>query len=356
MALDHTRDFFSADAMRFQPEDLARTTAALFFTRWITHFCAPVFMFTAGTGAYLWWRHGRTLKQLSVFLWKRGLWLVLLELIVLRYAEFFSLTRGMVILSVLWALGWSMVALGFLAHLPIRILAVVSIAVIILHNLADPIRSAAPLWSILHQPGVFFLGSVPILAAYPLVPWFAVMSAGFCFGPILTLPPSERRRWVLRIGLALTAAFLIIRGMNHYGDPAPWTGSVLSFLKCNKYPPSLDFLLMTLGPALLLLPFLDRFHPLIVFGRVPLFYFLVHFYVIHLLAFPLALIRYGQVGFLLNPYPTLGGDAKSYPPGYGYSLPVVYLIWIAIVLLLYPLCRWFGGLKQRRRDWWLGYL
>ena len=260
MALDHTREYFHSGAFSFEPDDLTRTTAALFFTRWITHICAPVFMFTAGLGAFFWLRGGRTVSQLSQFLWKRGLWLVVLELTVLRFAMTFSLTQGVVLLTILWALGWSMVALGFLVRLPIRILAVLSIAVIALHNLADPVRAsqfgAAWIWNILHQPGVFRVGSVPVLAAYPLVPWIAVMALGFCFGPAVTLDPSERRRWMVRIGLGMTFAFLVIRGINIYGDPNRWSAqipgmTVLSFLKCTKYPPSLDFLLMTLGPALL---------------------------------------------------------------------------------------------------------
>ncbi len=361
MALDHVRDFFSADALHFQPDDLARTTTALFFTRWVTHICAPVFMFAAGIAAFLWWQHGKTLHQLSVFLWKRGLWLVFLELTALRFAEFFSLTQGPVVLTVLWALGWSMVALGFLVHLPVRVLAVLSVLVISMHNLADPLTFSSPLWNILHQPGFFVLHGIPVVVGYPLIPWFAVMSAGFCFGRVVQLAPRERQRWMIRVGLVTTLAFLVIRGINGYGDPVRWSGTLLSFLRCTKYPPSLDFLTMTLGPALLLLAWFDTLNfgarnPLIVFGRVPLFYFIVHFFVAHLLAFPLALLRYGRVGFLLNPYPTLGGSPKLYPADYGYSLWAVYLIWISVVLVLYPLCVWYGRLKERRRDWWLSYL
>lgn len=369
MALDHTREFFHAGAMTFQPDDLTRTTAVLFFTRWITHICAPVFMFTAGLGAFLWMRRGRTASQLSYFLWKRGLWLVILELTMLRLALDFSYGTGFVLLTILWALGWSMVALGFLVRLPLRALAVLSIAVIALHNLADPVSArqfggAAWAWNILHQPGLFSVAGVPVHVAYPLVPWIAVMSAGFCFGPIVELDPPKRRWWIARIGLGLTLAFLVIRGINIYGDPVPWSAqipgmTVLSFLKCTKYPPSLDFLLMTLGPALLLMAWLDRIplpntNPLIVFGRVPLFYFLVHMFVIHGLTIPFALLRYGHAGFLMNPF--LGGPANLLPSGYGYPLWVVYAVWLTVVALLYPLCLWFSRLKARRRDWWLSYL
>jgi uncharacterized membrane protein len=371
MALDHTREFFHSGAMSFQPEDLTRTTVALFFTRWITHICAPVFMFTAGLSAFLWWRRGHATSELSMFLWTRGLWLVVLEFTALRFAMYFSLRSGIVLLSILWALGWSMVALGFLARLPVRVLAVFSVGVIVLHNLADPVMAsqfgaAAWVWNVLHQPGVFLVAGIPVLAAYPLVPWIAVMAAGFCFGQIAALDTLRRRQWMTRIGLGLTIAFFVIRGLNIYGDPVPWSSQVpgmtaLSFLKCAKYPPSLDFLLMTLGPAILLLAWLDRVrlapsNPLIVFGRVPLFYFLVHLYAIHLLAILLAFLRYGHMAFMLNPLPSMGGEAELYPPHFGYELWAVYAIWAGIVTLLYPLCLWFARLKQRRRDWWLSYL
>lgn len=372
MALDHVREFFHLGAMSFQPEDLTRTTVLLFFTRWVTHICAPAFMFTAGIAAFFWLSRGHTRSELSRFLWKRGLWLVVLELTVLRFAMYFSLTEGIVLLSVLWALGWSMVALGFLVHLPFRALAVVSVMVIALHNLMDPVAAArfggaAWLWNILHQPGVFSAGGATVLSAYPLVPWFAVMSAGFCFGHVLMLDPARRQQWLIRIGLGLTLAFLILRGINVYGDPQPWSGqpsavmTLLSFLRCAKYPPSLDFLLMTLGPAILLLAWFDRLrftrtNPIIVFGRVPLFYFIVHFFAAHLLTIPFALLRYGDASFLANPLPSMGGSPKLYPPDFGYGLGVVYAVWVSVVVTMYPACLWFARVKERRRDWWLSYL
>lgn len=347
MALDHTRDFFHAAALAFQPDDLTRTTTILFFTRWITHFCAPVFMFTAGLGAFLWYNRGRTKAQLSRFLWTRGLWLVVLELTALRLAMSFDFS-GPVLLTILWALGWSMVALGFLIYLPLRVLACLSVAVIALHNLADAVSAsqfggAAWIWNILHQQGIFHAGTTVVLVAYPLVPWIFVMAAGFCFGPVIALPALQRRRWMARIGLALTAAFLLIRALNIYGDPVRWSTqfpgmTVLSFLRVTKYPPSLDFLLMTLGPALLLLAWFDRVswsatNPLIVFGRVPLFYFLVHFYLIHALAVMLQVVPHG-----------------------GYALWVVYVVWLAVVAMMYPVSLWYSRLKQRKHSWWLSYL
>ena len=364
MALDHTRDFFNASAMLFSPEDLARTTVALFLTRWVTHICAPVFMFTAGIGAFLWLNHaGRTRARLSHFLWTRGLWLALLDLTIIRFAMTFG--SGLVLLTPLWGLGCAMLALAVLIYLPINLLAVFSIAVIALHNLLDPITAAqfsraAFLWNWLHQLGVFNVFGVPVLISYPLIPWFAVMSAGFCFGQIILFEPDRRRRWMFCLGLFLTVAFLVVRGINLYGDPVPWT-TPLSFLRCNKYPPSLDFLLMTVGPAILLLSWLDRLtfpaaHPLIVFGRVPLFYFVLHLYVLHLLAFPLAWLRFGHVKFLLRALPSLGGSTADYPPHYGYPLWFVYALWAAVVSAIYPICFWYARWKQGRRDSWIGYI
>ena len=369
MALDHTRDFLHAGASYFQPDDLTRTTAVLFFTRWITHFCAPVFMFTAGVGSFLWLQRGRRTKsELSKFLWTRGIWLIFLELTVIRFA--FSFGSGPFLLLVFWALGCSMIVLGFLIWLPLRLLAVLSILVIALHNLADRVAASSFgsfswMWNLLHQPGAFPVAEKLVIVGYPLIPWFAVMAAGFCFGPILGLDPLQRRKWMLRIGLVCTLAFLLIRGLNVYGDPVAWSAHapsvLLSFLKCTKYPPSLAYLLMTIGPALLVMAWFEKLrfgpsNPLIIFGRVPLFYFIVHLYAIHLVAVLLAWLRYGHAEFMLYPVPSMGGPRPLYPADYGYPLAVVYLLWVAIVAALYPLCLWFARLKNRRRDWWLTYL
>lgn len=376
MALDHTRDFFHAEAMLFSPEDLTRTTPILFLTRWITHVCAPAFLFTAGLGAFLRLQRPLSTKaQLSRFLWTRGLWLVLVELTVMRVAMNFSLdARYPVLLLVLWALGVSMIALAALVHLPPRVLAVLSVAVIIVHNGLDGVQPSqfgalAGLWNVLHQPGVFFLAGVPVVAGYPLVPWIAVMAAGFCAGPVFLRAPQERRQFLLRWGTVLVVGFVLLRALNIYGDPQPWSAqpsavfTVISFLRTTKYPPSLFFLLMTLGPALLALAYFDRrglggSHPLVVLGRVPLFYYVLHFFALHLLASTLAWLRYGSASFafFFNPLPSMGGPAPLFPEGFGYPLWITYVVWIAIVVLLYPLCRWFAGLKARRRDWWLSYV
>lgn len=344
MALDHVRDFFHSAAILFQPDDLARTTTAIFFTRWITHFCAPVFMFTAGMGAYFFLQRGRTKAQLSRFLATRGLWLTILDLTAVRFAM--TLGKGLFLINVLWGLGWAMVVLALLIHLPVRALAALSIAVIALHNLADSINLPG-----IHQLGVFQIAGTTVVISYTLIPWFAVMSAGYCFGGIFT----HRKRWIAPIGLSMTLCFLLLRAINIYGDPSPWTHGLLSFLRVNKYPPSLDFLLMTMGPALLLLAWFNRMqfkprNPLLVFGRVPLFYFLAHLYLAHVLVMLLAMARYGISAWNVNPI------LREVPAGYGYSLGTVYVIWIAVVAMLYPACVWFAGVKQRRQDWWLSYL
>lgn len=216
------------------------------------------------------------------------------------------------------------------------------------------------------KPGAIVAGKTVLFVAYPLVPWVALMSAGYCAGHLFRQDPMVRQRWLVRLGLSLTVAFLLLRALNGYGDPRPWSDAIagtaaLSFLGTLKYPPSLLFLLMTLGPALLLLGWFDRrnwspSNPLLIIGRVPLFFFLAHFWIAHLLAFPFAWARYGEVGFLLGPMPSMGGAADSYPPGFGYSLPAVYAVWLLVLALVYPLCRWFAGVKARRSDWWLGYL
>ena len=345
MALDHVRELFHTGAMSFQPDDLTRTTTMLFLTRWITHICAPVFAFTAGLSAYL--RQGG-----SRYLVPRGLWLIALDLVVLRLAMFFSLTSGPVILNVLWMLGWSMVLLAALIRLPIRVIAALSIAIIVLHNLADGVRGGGWLWNVLHQPGVVVLKGVVVLVAYPLIPWIAVMALGYCFGPLMRMDGAERSRILFGLGTVLTLAFIVVRWVNVYGDPQPWTGSALSFLRTTKYPPSLQFLLMTLGPAMLIWSWFEgmtfsRRNPLIVLGRVPLFYFIGHFFVAHALAFPFVLARYGTARFLWQPMPSMGGPADSYPPNFGYSLPVVYVVWVLVVALMYPLCVITGRVKSR---------
>jgi uncharacterized membrane protein len=303
------------------------------------------------------------------------LWLIVLEVTVMRLAYNFDLSqRYPILLLVLWALGACMVGLAILVWLPIQVLAVLSLAAIALHNSLDNVSaaqfgSAAGLWNLLHQPGAFSLAGATIIVAYPLVPWIAVMALGFCTGPVFLMDQAVRRRRLAMVGAAATLGFVVIRALNGYGDPVPWATqhspgyTALSFLNTTKYPPSLDFLLMTLGPALLALAWFDRPgvkppNALVVFGRVPLFYFVLHFYAAHAAAVLLALLKYGRgaLAFAFHPVPSMGGPRELFPPQFGYDLWVAYLVWGLIVLALYPACRWFAEIKAKRRDWWLSYL
>ena len=332
MAIDHIRDFVARSAMQFSPTDLSRTTAAIFFTRWITHFCAPVFFLTAGIGAFLWMQPGRHSKpELSRFLITRGLWLILLEVTVLRVVLLSQVTYhgSVVILFILWAIGMSMIALAGLIYLPLRALTAVSIAIVTLHNLLDGVPAerfgkAAWVWEVLHQQGAFSFGGLTFAIAYPVLPWIGVMAAGYCLGTVFTWDAARRQRFLLRLGTAMTVGFVVIRSINIYGDPNPWQHqashlfTLLSFLRTTKYPPSLDFLLMTLGPALIALALLERTrfsadNPLIVFGRVPFFYYGLHLAVAHLIVIGMNFVRYGSAPFLLDGCAIDGRRRKAFP-------------------------------------------
>jgi uncharacterized membrane protein len=365
MALDHTRDFFGVPGQR--PTDLTTASAALFLTRWITYFCAPVFFLLTGTGACLSLAR-RSRGSLSLFLLTRGLWLIVLEVVVARCLAYqFNVDFRVTLLLVLWALGWAMIVLAGLVRLPVAVCTALGIAMIAGHNLLDGFRSTSPLWSILHAPGfVLHTPEHTVFVAYPLVPWIGVTAVGYGLGQIYGWDGDRRRAFLLRVGLALILAFAAIRGVNAYGDPTPWTAmptpllTALSFLNVTKYPPSLLFLLMTLGPALVLLWAVDRgtprlLRPALVIGKVPLLYYLVHFFLIHLLAVVVCAARYGSAHWMFAS-PDLGNYPFTPPPGWGYPLPVVYALWACVVLALYPLCRWFAALKQRRADPWLSYL
>ena len=364
MALDHVRDFFNNSGLN--PTDPATTTIPLFFTRWITHFCAPVFFLLTGTGAYLSLRR-KSKPELSWFLFTRGLWLIFLELTVTRCLGWqFNFDYQVTMLIVLWALGWAMIVLSALVYLPASIVTTFGVVMIASHNLLDSVQSSNPLWTILHSPNVILNhpGHV-VFVGYPLIPWVGVTAAGYGLGQIYSWPSARRKVFLLRLGIALTAAFLVLRAINFYGDPLPWTTqkspafTVLSFLNTTKYPPSLLYLLMTLGPALLFLWAVDSgtprwLRPALVIGKVPMFYYLLHLPLMHLIAVAMCYARYGQVHWMFES-PDLGQFPITPPPGWGYSLPIVYLVWACVVLALYPLCVWFAGLKQRRADAWLSY-
>ena len=385
MALDHTRDYFTH--LRIPPEVLSATYGSLFFTRWITHLCAPAFFFLAGAGAYLMATRGKSPAEVSRFLWTRGLWLIFLELTIIFWGWTFMFPLPGMAQLVIYTLGVSMVVLAALSRLPLQWLALLSVAVIAGHNLLDGVR-AAPLgrwqlpWMMLHEPGVFPIIPEPpiaIFVIYPLVPWFAVMSLGYVFGSLLTRPAEERRRWLWMLGIGMTLAFVALRATNFYGNTPPgfgfgfssgpfaiqetWTKTVIAFFNVEKYPPSLQFLLMTLGPNLLLLAAFDRWQmrgalgvlaqKITVFGRVPLFFYVLHIYLIHLMAVAVAFLFGQPAGWLLR-----GGFMTSpAPEGYGHGLPFIYAMWLLAVVLLYPPCRWFAGYKRRHPEKkWLTYL
>jgi uncharacterized membrane protein len=364
MALDHVRDFFGNSGLN--PTDPATTTVPLFFTRWITHFCAPVFFLLTGTGAYLSLRK-QTKPELSRFLFTRGLWLIFLELTVTRCLGWqFNFDYHVTMLIVLWALGWAMIVLSILVYLPASVVTAFGVVMIATHNLLDSVDSSNPFWSILHSPNVIVnLPGRVVRVIYVLIPWIGVTAAGYGLGQIYSRPSTRRKAFLLPLGIGLTAAFLVLRGVDVYGDPLPWSTqksavfTALSFLNTTKYPPSLLYLLMTLGPALLFLWAVDAgtprwLRPALIVGKVPMFYYLLHIPLIHLLAVAVCYARYGQVHWMFES-PTLRQFPITLPPGWGYSLPIVYLVWAVVVLTLYPLCRWFADLKRRRSDAWLSY-
>jgi uncharacterized membrane protein len=373
MALDHVRDFFHAGAQHFDPTDLSQTTPILFLTRWVTHFCAPTFVFLAGTGAYLQTRRGKSKGDVAQFLVTRGVWLVVLELTVIRWVGWrMNFGNDQIFLWVFWVLGVSMIVLAGLIYVPWKALLAASVGVILLHNTLDrftPDQFGAFgwLWKVLHAPSrIDAAADVAVFTNYTLVPWIFVMAAGYVFGRLLERDSAARAQFLVRLGGAMIAAFVILRWTNLYGDPSPWSVqsspllTLASFLNCTKYPPSLLYLLMTLGPGIVVLGLIDRVrladaNPLIVFGRVPLFYYLLHLPLIHGLAIAAGEIRYGRMDFLFRNPPALLGSSEGFPPDYGYNLAVVYLVWIAVVVTLYPACRWFAALKQRNRSAVLSY-
>jgi uncharacterized membrane protein len=365
MALDHVRDFFGPPGI--SPTNLAQTTVPLFLTRWITHLCAPTFFLLTGTGAFLALR-SKSVAGLSRFLLTRGIWLILLELTVIRCLGYqFNVDYQVTLLVVIWALGWAMVALAALVWLPVPAVLAVGVAMIAGHNLLDGVRSANPLWVILHAQGfVLNRPGFVVFVAYPLIPWVGVTAVGYALGQVYRWEAERRRRVLLKCGFALTGAFAVLRFINQYGDPVPWASqrsdalTLLSFLNLTKYPPSLLFLLMTLGPALLILRALDGgtpslLRPALVFGRVPLFYFVLHLTLIHLLAVVLCYAQNGAVHWMFES-PNLGAYPFTPPPGWGVSLPVTYLLWVLVVVMLYPVCAWFAQARQRSTAWWLSYL
>ena len=373
MALDHVRDYFHADNFLYDATDMSQTNPAVFFTRWITHFSAPVFMFLAGTSAFL-VGEKKTKKQLSIFLLTRGLWLILLEFVVINFAWSFNPEYPMLRLQVIWALGVCMIILSALIHLHVKIILITGLLILLLHNTLDNIHATGNtlkdfLWAEFHERRRFVFGGRTIPTGYSILAWIGIMSLGYCFGQLYKkgMDAAVRKKYLVAIGGSAIVIFILLRAINMYGDKEPWAVqssfamTVCSFLNTTKYPPSLLYALMTLGPALIFLAFAEK--PLgwlgkriIHIGRVPLFFYILHLYLIHLLAV-IAVVLSGRpwtdMVLPLNP------NAKDAPwlAGYGFSLAATYLWWIGIVLLLYPLCRWYDNYKTNHKEkWWLSYL
>lgn len=401
MLLDHTRDFVHHDAFLSDPTDMSSTTVPLFFTRWITHYCAPTFVFLSGVSIYLQKMYGKSNSELARFLFTRGLWLVVLEFTVIRTLVGFNLDYTSVFgfAQVIWVIGVSMMVMAALIYLPLWAVGTIGVGMIVLHNLLDvyslPPRVAfnggwefgKAIWLVLHQQGVIplFGGSVVIIL-YPLIPWVGVMAAGYALGAIYQWDSERRRKFLLTIGIAATVLFIAVRFTNFYGDPSPWVTKsefvsarndasapppgdqpaeppaanlsdaefgILSFLNTSKYPPSLLFLLMTLGPALIVLAFTDRVsgRPLwqwipIVFGRVPLFFYILQWLSAHFFGIGLTLIAGKDASYFSQP----PGPNMQIPPDNGFSLPVVYAAWIGGLIILFPLCYWYGEYKRRNKQ------
>jgi uncharacterized membrane protein len=374
MAIDHARDFFMS-AGELEPAANPDIGAALFVTRWITHVCAPTFVFLAGTSAGL-MAARKSRSELGRFLFWRGAWLILIEALVISTAWTFS-PLGMeelgglvrVPMQVIFAIGASMVVLAAAQLLGRRACACLGAAVVLGHNLLDPVwpqtqlldtSTGGPWWAALHSQTTYLVGPILIRVTYPLLPWIGVMLLGFGTASLFETPPARWRRLLLASGTAAIVAFVVIRATGIYGDPNPWhadasmTRTAIDFLNTTKYPPSLLFLLMTLGPAAIVcaiaewVPGVVR-DPLVTFGRAPFAFYVAHLYLVHAGSVALGVFQ----GFDARQFLTV---FQFFPKGYGLGLPGVYAAWVLVVIALYPLCRWVSAVKDRRRDWWLSYL
>jgi uncharacterized membrane protein len=372
MALDHVRDYFHKSAFLYNPEDLNHTNVILFFTRWITHYCAPVFVFLAGTSAYLYGAK-RSRKELSFFLFTRGIWMVLAELFILSLFRTFNPFYHFFNLQVIWAIGISMIALSVMIYMSSRFILLTGMLLIAAHNLLDTVHvpgggTLSFLWALLHDPGYFSFSRFTFHVHYPLLPWIGIMAIGYCFGSFYTpgYDPQKRRKKLLLLGLGSIILFFILRSGNFYGDASHWSlqktavFSVLSFLNITKYPPSLLYILITLGPALIFLALAERSlyafsKKITVFGRVPMFYYLAHILLIHLFAMMGAVILgYKWSDMVLT---TMINRAPALK-GYGFDLLIVYMVWAGLIFILYPLCKWFDRYKRAHQStkWWMSYL
>ena len=375
MAIDHVRDFIHQGAYLDDPLNISTTTPVLFFTRWITHLCAPTFVFLSGLSIYLQSKR-KTKSELSSFLFKRGLWLIFVEFGLITLAMTFNPFYNLVIMQVIWAIGISMIILGFLSRLPYKFLLAIGLFIVLGHNAldfleAEPGFKAGFWWDLFHH-GSFAIYPIAkghvIAIMYPFVPWTGLMILGYCFGIFFTpkFTSEQRQKILLKFGLSLIAFFIVLRGINIYGDPNPWTPqntgfhTFLSFIKVHKYPPSLAYMSVMIGITILALSFLETIQNKItqtfrVFGRTAFFYYILHFYLVH----TICMILYFSRGLSL--VEAING-LQTFPflfsiKGEGYSLGFVYLIWIFVISSLYPLCKWYDSYKTAHKEkWWLSYL
>jgi uncharacterized membrane protein len=362
MVLDHARDFWMG--FRVRPTDLTVTTPVLFATRFVTHYCAPVFVLLAGSAAYLYGRK-RTPGERTRFLLSRGLFLVVLELTVIRMMWVPDPFYHFTVLQVIWAIGWSMVVLAALCRAPRSVIIAFGLALVLGHNAFDGVHARdlgafGPFWNILHERAALKpLPDRTLFVSYPLVPWIGVMALGYALGPSVEKRPERRAAFFVECGAGLTLAFFLLRALNRYGDPTPWSSqrsavyTVLSFFNVEKYPPSLDYLLVTLGPALVLFAFAPRLAPksrfLVTFGRVPLLFYVAHLFLLRYTSIPVAILRFGASTAVIPPPKGVGGSPE-------FPLWVTYVVWLASLVVLYPLCRWYARLKATKKAVWMSYL
>lgn len=375
MAIDHLRDFVHVQAFTDDPLNLSTTTPVLYFTRWITHLCAPTFVFLSGLSIYL-QSIRKTKAELSSFLFKRGIWLIFVEICLITLAFTFNPSYDFILLQVIWAIGISMIVLGFLSRLPYKLVLAIGLVIVLGHNVldiweAEPGFKAGFWWDLLHH-GTFaiypIVGDHVIAILYPFVPWLGLMILGYCFGIFFTdkFTSVERQKILWKFGLSLLSFFVVLRLINVYGDPHPWSVqssgfyTFLSFINVHKYPPSLAYMSVMIGIAILALAFLENIHNKItnlfrVFGRTAFFYYILHFYFVHLIA----TLLYFYKGHTLDDA-TKGLQKVPFlfvTPGEGYELSFVYLLWILLIAGLYPLCKWYDSYKTAHKEkWWLSYL
>jgi uncharacterized membrane protein len=364
MALDHTRDYFTN--VSFDPLDLTQTSPALFLTRWITHFCAPVFVFLAGTSAFL-SLSKRKHKEAAWILFTRGLWLIIVELVIINWSWTFEINFSNYFVQVIWAIGCSMIVLSALVFLKPMYVGIIGLLIIFSHNLLDGVTSSdfgsfGFVWKILHEKGFIPMGNNGgLFVAYPILPWIGTMAAGFAFGQLYRFPFEQRIKSLLILGASCFGVFLILRGFNIYGDPNQWSvqntwwKTIFNFVDCRKYPPSLLYLLMTIGPAFWVLAILEKINNKAtdffkVFGSVPFFYYLLHVPLIHLLA--VATAYFGNY----SSFSLFGQNLFAPNPNWGFHLGIVYLVWVIVVAILYYPSRWFMKIKKKQKNWWLSYL